>query len=122
MSRTCSMNSGSLDSLKVSGAVGVQRESPPDPADRALGHARSLGHGAGAPMGGPDRGALEGQGDDPLDVGVCDLARSTRPGLIEKSVETPLTEPGAPLADHLLGYTHFLPDDGVGLALGTRQN
>jgi hypothetical protein len=110
---------GQLEGL---GPMGLERERSPDPTDRALAHAGPLGHRPGTPMRRADRGALQGQGHDPIHVRIGDLPWRSWTWLVEQPVEAPLTEPGAPFADHLFGHPEFSGHDGIGFAFRAGHN
>ena len=91
-------------------AMGLQREGPPDPANRRLREPARLRHRSRAPMGGLLRRALQCHRNHPFHVSIGDLSGSTGPRLIQQPVEPLLQEAGAPSAHsltrdpHLRGY------------------
>ena len=99
MSRTLSMNSASVDSLKLSSAMWLKTERPPDQADRGLGHACGLGHGTSRPMRGAiGRPVLQGLYDHRLHLVIGDGPLGSRPRLVEQPFQAVRHEPGPPLA------------------------
>jgi hypothetical protein len=113
---------GVVGQLERLGAVGLQPERPPDPADRRLRQAGGLGHAAGAPVGSVPGLGLQRLGDDLLDVRVGDLARRPGARLVGHPVEAPLDEPPPPLADGLGGDTELGGDALVIQAVGAGED
>ena len=74
MSRTFSMNRGSRRKFERLGPMRLQGKGPPDTADGALTQAGTRSHGARAPVGCIRRRRLQGEGHDPLHIGVRDGA------------------------------------------------
>src|SRR5205823_5480441 len=87
---------GELERLRL---MRLQREGPPDPADRALAHPRRLGHRPRRPMRRRPRLLLQGLADHPLDILVADRARLARPRLVMQPIKPPPREPATPLPD-----------------------
>ena len=81
----------------------LQREYPPDPADRALAHPGRGRHRARRPVRRVRRLLLERLHDHPLDVVVADRARLARPRLVMQPVEAPPRKPAPPPADRRAG-------------------
>jgi len=77
----------------------LERERPPDPADRALAHPGRRRHRARRPMRGIRRLLLERLHDHPLHVGVADQTRLTRPWLVMQPIQAAPRKPAPPLAD-----------------------
>ena len=68
------------------------------------------------------RRRLQGEGHDPLHIGVRDGAWAAGPRLVKQAVEAAFDEPGPPLPHRLLGQTDLPGHDGIGLALGATEN
>ena len=104
------------------GPMRLQGKGPPDTADGALTQAGTRSHGARAPVGCIRRRRLQGEGHDPLHIGVRDGAWAAGPRLVKQAVEAAFDEPGPPLPHRLLGQTDLPGHDGIGLALGATEN
>ena len=91
------MNCGSADNFHVSHEVGLEAESPPDPRDRRLRHARGRGHRPRRPVRVLPRPALfQGLGDDQLDLLIGDLPRGAWPRVITQALQPGHREPAPP--------------------------
>ena len=94
-----------VDELRIRGELErldlmrLQRERPPDPADRALAHPGRGRHRPRRPVRRVRRLLLERLHDHPLDVLVADRARLARPRLVMQPIEAAPREPAPPLAD-----------------------
>ena len=104
------------------GPMRLQGKGPPDTADGALTQAGTRSYGARAPVGCIRRRRLQGEGHDPLHIGVRDGAWAAGPRLVKQAVEAAFDEPGPPLPHRLLGQTDLPGHDGIGLALGATEN
>ena len=122
MSRTLSMNCGSVESLNASVRCGLSPNArqirltavwfmPQRPRQRP-----------GRPMGGIGGGGLQGGDDDPFDVLVGELARGARAGFVDQSLQPAGHEPRAPLDDRGPGHAELLGDLGVGSTLSAGQH
>ena len=83
-------------------AVWLQREGPPDAADRGLTQARFRGHRSRTPVRGVPGCRLEGLRHHRLDLRVPNTPWGSGARLIKEPVQATRDEPGPPLADHLL--------------------
>ena len=87
----------------------LERERPPDPADRALAHPGRGRHRARRPVRRVRRLLLERLHDHPLDVLVADRARLARPRLVVQPIEAAPREPAPPPADRRARYSPTRP-------------
>src|ERR1700730_942494 len=102
-----------LDKQRVGGKlerlapVRLQPESSPDAADRTLAKPGTLGQRPRAPMRGGRRRGLQGQGQDPLDIGIRNGAGCTWTRFVEQAGKPIPDKTLPPLADGLLGNPEF---------------
>jgi hypothetical protein len=120
MSRTLSMNSGSVESLKVS--VRLQPERPPRAAYRALREPKLAGEPARAPVRRIARQRVERGGDEALDLRIPDAPRCPGARLIEQSFQPPLHKTGAPLAHGLGRYAQPSCHLAIGRGFGAGEH
>src|SRR5579863_2934673 len=103
MSRTFSMNCGSVDSLKVSLRWGCKPKARQIAADRTLGQPGALSERPRAPMRSVRRGGFQRQGQHALDGGIGDASRRAWTRFVEQSSQPVTDKPLSPLADGLMG-------------------
>jgi len=106
---------GELEALDL---VGFEPEGPPYTRDRGLAHARLAGQGAGGPVGGVLGGFFQSLCDHPFHIPVGDASRSSRPRLINKTVQAQLGKAPAPLAHGGPGQGDLGCDLPVGTPVG----
>ena len=117
-----------LDEQRIAGevkrlcAVGLQAEGRPDPANRRVGEATRLGHGAQRPMGGIGRRGCERSLDDAGLLLVRDGPRPARSRRVPQAGDAVLHEAPPPLPDRMLMHPEFRGNDLVRHARGTAQD
>src|SRR5580658_6608706 len=94
MSRTFSMNSGSVESLKVSARCGCR----PEAHHGALRQTTALRHRSAAPVRGRARRLMQGFGNHPLDQRIANRAWRAGAWFVEQSFEPRALKAPAPLA------------------------
>ena len=100
----------------------LEREGPPDAADRALAHPGRRRHRPCRPVRRIGRQLLERLDDHPLDVVVADRARLSRPRLVMQAVEAAPREPAPPLANRRTRTAQLGPDLRARAPLRRRQH
>src|SRR6478752_3982215 len=100
----------------------LERERPPDPADRALAHPGRSCHRTRRPMRRVGRLLFERLHDHPLDGLITNQTRLPRPRLVMQPVETAAGKPAPPLADRVVITTKLGRDLLARPALRGRQH
>ena len=116
------MNSGSFRQLERLGAMGLQREGPPDTMDRVATQAAGLRHRSRTPMGRVSRLALQGSRQHRFHVGIGHRARRARPRLVQQPIQARGQKAGPPLAHGLLRQPQVVRHPGVALARRAAEN
>ncbi len=108
--------------LKRLRTVGLQAQGRPNPANRRVGEATRLRHGAQGPMGRIGRRRAERLLNDVGHRLVRDGPRPPRPRLVPQAHEALLHEAAPPLPDGMLMHAKLRRDDLIRYACGAAQN
>jgi len=113
---------GVVGELEPVGAMGLELEGPPDPANGRLGQTRAFGHLRPRPVRGIRWCRLQGRHHHILDLVGTDHRRPAGPVLVGQAVESVFDEPGAPLADRGRRATQLRSDSLVVRTVRTPQH
>src|SRR3982074_2396808 len=120
MSRTFSMNWGSVESLKV-GSMRLESEGVPDPTHRRVAQSAANRHRAGAPVGGISGHRLQGGVHDGFDLVVADLAWRSTARFVEQPHQPPFQVARTPLPNGVVSDPELPSHGAVGDAVGAAE-
>jgi hypothetical protein len=120
MTHTFSMNSGSVETLKISVRCGCSPKALPNAHHRGLRQPARLSHQTGTPVRCGHKPLVQHFRDHGPDLRIPHSSRRPGTRLMQQAVRAQLQKPAAPVAHRLPRYAQLTRDLAVPVAIGRR--